>query len=383
MKKLTSLFLLFACLLMPPSGLGQTAELDAAVDSMMRKSKVVGGSVVVYLRGEMVYARDYGYRNVYRKLPVDEHTCFKTASITKMVTAIGLMSLREKGFVDLDEDISEYFGTKIRNPAFPETPLTLRQLMSHTAGVSDDGGFRRENSRITEMLAYENGRRSNFLDARPGEKYSYSNFGAGIVGAVMESVTGMSVNAYMDLAVFDPLGIDAAYAASLVENTDNLASLYANGGLYKFSGRYVEEGYEDSANPDTHFKTTVGSLWISSRGLARLTSLLCEGGQLDGLRLLKPESVQEMMARQHEMGKSVSGESIYGLHLERQDSTIPGVTLYGHQGRGEGMIVNTYFEPESGFALTLLTNGSSMARRKLVGVLARNLVNHLYPRFTE
>lgn len=383
MKLLKLVTIMLACQVLAWNGLAQTTELDSMVDKIMKSGKVVGGSVVVYMKGEMVYARDYGFRNLSRKLPVDEHTYFKLASITKMVSGVGLMLLHEKNQVDLDDDISEYFGVTIRNPRFPDTPLTLRQLMSHTSSITDTGGFSKIKSRVTDMLAFENKRQGNFLGHQPGAKYYYSNFGAGLVGAVMESVTGKSVNTYVAQAVFAPLGIDAAYSAGLVKNAENVATLYKDGKLYKAASRYIAEGYEDTANPDAHYRTTVGSLWMRSRDLAKLTSLLCEGGELEGTRLLQETSVNEMMENQMSLGKSVVGPSSYGLHIERQDTIIPGVVLYGHQGTGDGMIVNSYFEPDSGFVITILTNGNSMAKRNRVGVMARKLITELYPRFVQ
>lgn len=382
MKK-TAVLTLVLCLALTFTGLCQDAELDLIVDRLMKGSKVIGGSVVVYINDGMVYAHDYGLRYISKKWQADENTYYKLASITKMVSGIGLMQLKERGLVDLDEDISVYFGTTIRNPRYPDTPLTLRQLMSHTSSIVDSGGFSASGGIVSEMLALESRRMNNFIKSRPGEKYHYSNFGAGLVGAIMESVTGTSVDAYMKKAVFAPLGLDASYYAGSVRETENLSIIYRNGKAYKAPKKFIAEGYEDTANPETHYRTTVGRLWMQSRDLAKLTALLCQGGELDGVRLLKEETVREMMADQAELGKSVAGPSGYGLHVERQDTIIPGVTLYGHQGTGEGMIVNTYFEPDSGFVITILTNGSSMAKNNRVGILARKLITALYPVFVQ
>ncbi len=384
MRKKALLWLVMAALALPFGALGQgadTQQLDALVDRAMAAAKTVGGSVVVYARGQLVYARDYGWRNKTRREPVDAHTYFKTASITKMVTGIGLMRLKEMGVVDLDRDISEYFGYPIANPHARRVPVTLRQLMSHTAGIKDTGGYSRLSSTVSQMLSAQLKRTNNFHNARAGSAYKYSNFGAGLVGAVMEAVTGLSVNAYMTQAVFAPLQMDAAYSAGLLQSPEDVSTQYQGGKVSKSAALYLKEAYEDWPDPERHYRTTVGTLWIRSRDLARLTALLCQGGHVDGVRLLTQDSVREMMAEQMSLGQSVTGQSPYGLFLERNDTIIKGKTVWGHQGMGAGSIVNTYFEPESGFVFTLLVNGGSTVRDNRVGALARRLIGELYPVF--
>lgn len=380
-RKRVLLYTLMLCLLMPALSLGEADDLDAFVDRAMRGAKVVGGTVVVYHRGQLVYARDYGWRNQTRKEPVDENTYFKTASITKMVTGIGLMTLKEQGLVDLDADISDYFGYRIANPKYTKQPLTLRQLMSHTASISEGGGYSRIKNTVGEMLALKHKRAGNYLAKAPGSSYQYSNFGAGLVGSIMEAVTNQSVQAYMAGAVFEPLHMDAAYNAGLLNSPQDVSSQYAGGKVSKSAALSIQDPHEDWADPERHYRITVGNVWMRARDLAKLTALLCEGGAIDGVRLLTPESVQEMMAEQRSLGLSVSGESPYGLFLEHNDTIIKGKTVWGHQGMSSGAIVNTYFEPDSGFVFTLLVNGSSMNRDNRVGKLARRLIGELYPRF--
>ena len=88
------------------------------------------GTVVLSKEGKVFLRWSFG--------GVDEDTCFRIASITKWVTAIGLMTLYDQGKLDLDKDISSYLGFKVRNPAFPDTPVTTRMLLSHTSSLSPD-----------------------------------------------------------------------------------------------------------------------------------------------------------------------------------------------------------------------------------------------------
>lgn len=379
LKRLLPL-LLCLCLLpsLLPARAGQV-DVDERVDKYLKGAKTVGGSVVVMRAGQLVYARDYGYKNLRTRAPVDEDTYFKTASITKMVTGIGLMTLVDKGQLALDADISDYFGYRIANPYFPGVRMTLRQLMSHTSALNESGGFSNRRNGIKDMLALSLNRRGNFRRQQPGSEYAYSNFGAGVAGAIMEAVSGQSVHSYMNEAVFRPLGIEAAYSASLIADPEDVSSQYKDGELHRAAAGQIAQAYEDFPDPDMHYRTTAGNLWMRSRDMARLAALLCAGGIYQETRLLNEETALMMRAEQKTLGASVTGDSPYGLFLEHNDDIIKGKTVYGHQGMSGGAILNVYFEPDSQFAFVLFSNGGSMVRQNRVGVLARNLINYLYP----
>ncbi|MBE0601156.1 MAG: beta-lactamase family protein, partial [Firmicutes bacterium] len=100
-------------------------ELNSLVDDSFKKSYTKGGALVIISGGQIVYERYYGYMEFARQIPVTENTYFRIASVTKMVTGIGLMKLNEQGLVALDADISDYFGYDIANTRFAKTPITL------------------------------------------------------------------------------------------------------------------------------------------------------------------------------------------------------------------------------------------------------------------
>lgn len=353
--------------------------IDARIDAYFKKAKTVGGSLVVMSKGRLVYSRDWGYKNLSARAPVDANTFFKTASITKMVTGIGLMTLRDSGRLELDRDISDYFGFRIGNPYYPNIPLTLRQLMSHTSSLSENGGFSNGRYTVSDMLTLSHRRTGNFIKKKPGSVYSYSNFGGGLAGALMEAVTDQSINRYMTQAVFAPLGMEAAYSASLLKTPEDVVNQYVDGKLSRAAGGYINEKYEDFPDPEKHFRTTAGDLWIRSRDLAKLAALLCGDGSYQGVRILSGESVQLMRLPQESLGRSVTAQSPYGLFLEHNDTIIKGKLVYGHQGMSPGAILNVYFEPETQFVFVLFSNGGSKVRDNRVGVLARSMITYLYP----
>lgn len=376
--------LLLCVLLFPVAAMAEDTELtlDEQTDKIFRKFKVTGGAVVILKDGERVYERYYGVKNKNAQTPVDENTYFRLASVTKMVSGLGAMKLVEEGKLALDAPIGEALGFDVVNPYAADIPVTLRMLMTHTAAFKENGGFAAQSRTLPSILSDRDNRWGNFEKRASGKKYVYSNFGAGTVGAMMEGVTGQSVNAYMQENIFEPLGIEAAYAPSLLSNPDDVASLYtAKGKLFKAASAYLRETYEDFADPERHFRTTIGALWMRPRDLATVTQVLCSGGMANGVQLLAPETVELMRADQTGVGNVYADE--YGLFVKRVPNLVEGKMMYGHQGTSEGIVCNAYYSPEDDFVFVLMTNGTSSGRNDGIMNIARQLFALHYGEFVE
>jgi len=367
-----------ACLCIAASAFSaqaQSADVDADIDAIFRACNTMGGAVLVARRGELVYERYYGLADREQKRPVNRDTYFRAASVTKFVSGIGAMILVERGLLDLDADIGDTLGIPVGNPRFPGRPVTLRQLMTHTAGLYDNQGFSKADSTLRSLLVRNP--RDNFTEHKPGSVYAYSNFGAGIVGTLMEAASGQSVNAFMAERVFAPMGIEAAFSASLLALPQNVVSTYRGERVTGKANDAIQEPYDDTCNPNAHIRTTIGRLWIRPRDLLKLMCLMGEGGELHGVRLLEAETVARMTQPQSGVG-SVSGDTPYGLFTARLEGVLPGVTLYGHQGSTAGFVCNAYFDPETGYAFVLMTNGTDQRGDGTINNLARRLITYTY-----
>jgi len=162
--------------------------------------------------------------------------------------------MMDDGMLEPDEDISTYLGYAVGNPRYPDTPITLRMLMSHTAGLNENSSYSSKSSKLSNMIALDQKARANFKDVRPGSEYAYSNFGAGITGAIIESVTGEDVSSFMREYLFEPLGIDAAYTATQLEEPEYLTATYhKDGSLYIAPSYALRQTYDAQATPDAEF----------------------------------------------------------------------------------------------------------------------------------
>lgn len=363
------------------TALGETSDVDEAVRKIFKMYKAVGGTVLAAKDGEIIYQYNYGFANRQSKTPVTENTYFRVASVTKMVSAIRIMQLVEAGALDLDADLSDYLGFTLRNPYAREVPITLRHLMTHTSSLNQNGSYRRRG--LEALLALEGNHRANYYDEVPGTKYRYSNFGAGVMGSVLEAVTGKNVQDTVAEGVFEPLGIDAAYHASYLGTPSDIATCYNSDGTVESSvQKSLTRDWEAEPSPDTHYNLTVGKLWITGRDLCRLGIALCDGGEVDGMVLLQPETVAEMLASQQGRG-GVRIDSPYGLCVNRNDTLLADRLVYGHQGMSGGITANVYFEPESRFVFVMISNGCSNKLQNRVCAISRKLFNLMWEEYGE
>lgn len=362
-KRLVSLALILALLAVPCGGFCELDETAAAAADayflrLFTRSDAIGGGVIVSRDGETLYEYFFGADAKYNGRPVDGDTVFKVASLTKMITAVGVMRLKEEGKIDLDAPIT--YGSEsapIRNPRFPDLPVTLRQAMSHTSSLL--GSAQYAAAPAWEKITVDQNR--YFSKYEPGVHYEYANLNGGIMGSAIERASGQSLNAYMRDAVFGPLGINASYAAHLLPDPEPLSRTYTQEGeVYMKAEKYLEEDqafYEDTCDPDSHYRTSVGSLYISLSGMAKIGEALACGGMADGVRILSPQAAAEMRADQRTVrGTTVTGESPYGLGVYRFTAS-DGRVWYGHQGRWAGMLTDLFVEPNTRTAVALVMNG--------------------------
>ena len=373
MRKLVVFFLLLA--LLPVCGRAEGAGLDEQVDKIFRDAKTVGGAFLVAQKGEIVYECYYGVQQKTTQVPVTEKSYFRCASVTKLVTGIGLMKMMDDGLLEPDEDISTYLGYAVGNPRYPDTPITLRMLMSHTAGLNENASYSSKSSKLSDMIALDKKAAANFKDVRPGSQYAYSNFGAGLTGAIIESVTGQDVSSFMREYLFAPLDIDAAYSATQLDEAEEYltATYHKDGSLYRAPSYILRQPYDAFATPDTHYRITVGSLLIRPRDLTRLGIAICGDGTVDGVRVLSEDAIAMMRQEQSEETTGITSDTPYTFFTIHQDTLLEGKRVYGHQGTDEGIVCNFYVEPESQTVFCVMTNGCKTTREDGIMRITRRL----------
>lgn len=364
--------LLLVCLALPCTGAAE--PVGEQLDRVFEEYSTLGASVAVFQNGRVTYTYTCG--QIRPDGPeVTADTAFQVGSISKMVACIGLLQLMDDKGVSLDDELGDVLGYEVRNPYYPEVPVTLRQLMTHTASLRDasdyDDALEGEGLPLETLLVER--ARAVFSRSEPGHERVYSNFGGGLIGPLIEALSGMALDDYMARNVFEPLGVTAAYQASRLAGKAPLADIY-----FMPEARLAKRPGDDaSALRDYCF--TAGKLTISAQDLCKILIALCDGGVCGNARILRESQTAEMTARQEYAG-SVACDSGNGLFLNIiTDDEVEGRTLYGHGGKAYGMLCAAYFDPTDRTGVVMLTNGcDNRSDRNGIGVLGREILTLCY-----
>ncbi|MBB5984482.1 serine hydrolase domain-containing protein [Sphingobium lignivorans] len=299
----------------------------------------------------------------------------RIASVSKLAVALGVMRLVEAGRLDLDEDVSVRLGWPLRHPGFPDQPVTLRALLSHTAGIRDgiDYALPLDADLESEM------RRPEAWDAAHGPAagfYTYSNLNFPVIAAVMEAATGKRFDVLMKEEVFAPLGIDACFnwttcsddavaRGVVLYDGEGQALRDDNGGVRPACGAIpARDGSCDVATyrlgRQGAFFSPQGGMRISVKGLARIGQLLL--GAVP--EYLPAARIAEMMQPQWRYdGRNGDIENGYPCALGlgvmilalpdqlavcRDDPFGDGRTRIGHSGEAYGLRSGLWVDPQGG-----------------------------------
>lgn len=181
----------------------------------------------------------FGLRDLTRDLPMNEASMYRIASISKSFTALGLLKLHDEGLFELDDDISDCMGYPVINPQFPETPITFRMLLSHTSSLQDGTGYNdflgaTYNAipviSIAEVLVPggDHFTANMWRTEPPGTHFAYSNINFGLIGTLIEKISGERFDLYMKSEILEPLGISGSYNVNLIDDIDDVAVIYRN-----------------------------------------------------------------------------------------------------------------------------------------------------------
>ncbi|WP_027416861.1 serine hydrolase domain-containing protein [Aneurinibacillus terranovensis] len=357
-------------------------DFDKKMLEVMERHRVVGLAAAFVKKGSLRWTKGYGWANLAECRRVDSETIFRVASISKTVTATALMQQYEQGKLDLDDDITEYLGFAVRNPRYPDIPITCKQIMTHTSSLQDEYLSFALASRtscppsLKEFLIPAGRYYSDKVWGRyrPGSgHFEYSNTGSFILATIVEKLSGQRFDVYCRNHIFQPLTMrDTSFNTQDFPHREKIAVLYT----YDEENDAFAAAMDDfkSVRPDTveysrYMPGTNGSIFQPQGGLrtnvADLSKFLlafmgdgCNGGG----RILEKETL-EFMRREHlPKGKSGGFFKKSGLQLNITDELIPRKRMIGHSGDAYGCLTGMYFIPEEEDGVIFFMNG--MRQRK-------------------
>ncbi|MCB1124868.1 MAG: beta-lactamase family protein [Verrucomicrobiae bacterium] len=394
-----------------------TEALDRQVAALGEKYSIVGLSAAAVRDGTVVWETYQGRADVTRGVPVTPETKFRIASISKVFTATALMQLWEAGNrpgapapssptgdsgggrrepsrsvvgFDLDDDVSDTLGFKLRNPHHPDVPITFRQLLTHTASFADGAPYDdflmftydhpNEAPAMSELLCegggfYRDG--AVFSEHAPGTHYAYSNLGFGLLGTLVERLSGERFDHYCTRTIFQPLDLSCRFNPAELGVAHPLAVLYSSsGGQWEprcddYHGAAPPERLKDGYRTGWNALPCApqGGLRASARDLARFSRVFTDPAFARKHHILQASTVTLMQATKP-------------LTLHRSEKLVPGELWIGHTGSAYGLLSLMFWEESGPLTVIVLTNGSKPGaedggwtpmERELVGTIVSGI----------
>ncbi|MBV9996503.1 MAG: beta-lactamase family protein [Caulobacteraceae bacterium] len=321
--------------------------------------KIAGAQVAVARHGRLAYLRSFGQMDRERGRPMAEDAIFRIYSMTKPITSVALMSLWERGEFQLDDPVSRFFPAwadqrvwtsgsgVLMNSVEPAQPMTVRHLLSHTAGLTYGGGLSALGAPMSldpvERIWADLGMTRNrdeplsvFVDKlakaplrfQPGERWMYS-YATDVCGALVERISGQRFDRFLEETIFGPLGMrDTAFFVP-DDKASRFAAAYTRGPDKKLM--LQDDPATSPYRTEPAFFSGGGGLVGTTEDYLRFCEMLRRGGELDGARILGPRTI-ELMRRNH----LKDGQDIASL-------TVDGIVDGPQTGVGFGL----------GFAMTL------------------------------
>ena len=375
MKKIVQSTLLTGFMLVAfHQSFAQAEKAEAEIQQLMRTTPVVGLSVAVVKDNKVIYNHSFGFKDVEKELPLTNESIFRIASISKSFTTTAIMQLVAEKKIRLDQDISELVGFKVRNPAYPNTVITLKMALSHRSSINDSEGY-------FSLDAIDPATNPNFAKCynayEPDKGYMYCNLNYNLAGSILEKITGIRFDKYIQQQILDPLGLYGGYNVNALDS-NLIAKIYEfnkeTKGFTLSPNAYAprtEEINNYTMGRTTPIFSPTGGMKISANDLAKYMIMHSQLGKYEGGRMIPKKLSQQMQA-------IISEEESYGMALENTTQLIPGKTMIGHTGSAYGLYSILFFEPKEKIGFVVISNGCDTKTINGFNAVLHQTVNSLY-----
>lgn len=350
-------------------------ELTQAIDRIASSYGASAVQVAIIKNGTVVAYYQYGSKDKAHNELVMTDTVFRAASLSKLVDAMTVMKLCEEGKMDLDGNIENYLGYKVRSKKYPDIIITPRMLMIHTSGLVDSDSFLKSRNRCSSVpLKKLLSQSSSFSKKPPGQAYIYSNFGVAVLAAAAEKKAGEPFYEYTEKELFKPLNITGSFLASRIEDSNSIACLYNTKGNPSYTvQRQLSEKCANELGQTHHIYQ--GNLTISATDYAKLLCVLLNNGKSEeGQQILSSESVDEILKIQYQS----EGTSCCLCNYISK-TIVKGRTMHYHTGSNYGMYASFAFDTSDSSGVVVLTSGAE-AQKEPSGVynICGDIIRKIY-----
>ena len=339
------------------------AFTDSILPFQLKQENIAGAVIIVVKDGNVLFEKGYGYADVAKKTPVTpDGTLFRPGSISKLFTWTAVMQLVEQGKLDLDRDINDYLDFKI--PATYPKPITLRNLMTHTPGFEEavKDLIVTRSSMVIPLRQYVITHMPQRVYA-PGTTPAYSNYGATLAGYIVQRVSGMPFDDYVEKNIFGPLGM--SYTTFRQPLPPQLQPLMSSGYALATS----------NAKPyEFVVPAPAGSSATSAVNISHFMVAHLQNGEYNGARILKPETVALMHSAQYGVNPNLPKMAL-GFYEETRN----GHRIIGHAGDTEYFHSDLHLIPDANVGFFVSYNSAGRHETDARGVLFDMFMDRYFP----
>lgn len=336
----------------PPVPVSFSGDVQARLTEISEKYGCVSTQIAVIDDGYVTSVFSCGQADREHHRAMNDDTKVRVASLSKVLVGMAAMKAQEEGIFDLDDPLTDIVGFRVRNPHYTRCVLTMRSFLTHTATInmySEISGMSLDAFLHTPEIYI-------FAEPNTAEAWCYSNPGIRAAGGLLEVILNRTLPEYTEEKFFDPLGADASFFASRLDDQSNIAALYG-GDLYATQTVDALLWKPYYTTPGSNSYIFAGGLMTSAQDYARLMCVLLRNGEYDGMQLLSPQSVAEM-----EQPNFVLDGFDQCVILRHRCGMYNGRELYYHTGDAYGVLAFASYDKASGEGVVIVTVGAASNR---------------------
>ncbi len=265
------------------------AGVGAAMQQMIDRQEIAGAVTMVLAKDRVLHFETTGFADIATKRPMTGETLFWIASMTKPVTGAAIMILQDEGKLNVDDPVAKHVPefAALKTPSGKPANLTIKQILTHTSGLGEPSGDAARNAKtLTDLVPIWV---ATPMQYEPGERWKYTQSGINVAGRIVEVISGMTFDAFLQKRIFDPLGMKATTFYPTAQQIPQIATPYTKN---RETGAF--EVGPQRFNLATRERPPLGNsgLYTSARDYARFCQLLLNRGTLDGKRILSEGAVK-------------------------------------------------------------------------------------------
>ena len=380
-KKTAFICVLAAALIVLPSAKPKqpkaVTRFEKDTQALIEEMNIVGMGAALIQKGEVIYSNGFGLADQSNETAFTSQSVLKIAALSRPFITIAVLQQVEQGKINLDKDVSEYLGFQLRNPSYPEIPITVRMLLNSTSTIVSSVPS------LADLDASKNPELAKYFEekGKPGVKHNSSTAAFNVAAAIVEKVSGERFDAYCAAHLFQPMGITAGFmkedfeagAVAKSYNWSTKSNKYINQ-----KKAYPVLDLENYVLGESTFNLRPGGIMTNLEGLTAFAQTILNLGvcPTTGNKILSDAMCFEMLRPQANKKRS-------GLGIAYNTTAVPDYVLGAVTGVTSGTTTCFYFNMEDKIAMVALCNGARDAEPDSNGKIDNHFNREIRKIFTD